>query len=554
MAVKKKADSMTVNSKTANDIKKGRKYLARVAKHTTNAMLAVLTACVFTGCIRNRLLQVERTMESDIETADSLIYSINEPTGKRNRALYALLKTQIDYKRFRVAISDSTIRIATDHYGRKYKGYHSAMAWYSLGCISAELGNDSTAADAYLTAIRLFPDTLVRYYALAEQNLSYIFLDHRMDAEAIPLIKSCRANAVRLKDSAAIAFCDYNIAKSLLYNNDYEASRKMFLELKDSKWLSPNTINNPLIHLAKIDFVNNNYTGAISYADSFLINNQCTASNSTAYSIKADALYQLNFVDSAYHYYKLSLIDASEPYTICDSYRRLSEINSLKGNTDSASFFAKQASAWMDTITSSIGSDNILRALLSHSNSIPKPINRYTLLLIIISSILLIAIIVFSLRSKPNHTEPLNKLQMNEVQQANPPVVNSLQAETIADFKRDLISFKQSDLYNEMIIDINERKELEYKQKNDVTTKFQTSSELKRIRAFIYASSTKLNGTELDFCIFTMIGFEQKDFHKLFNLSQSGSRNLKIRIKDKMPESIYNCIFVDRNDIKQQKS
>lgn len=538
MEVKNKADIMEVISNTANGIKKGRKCLARVAKHTTNVMLVVLTACALTGCIRNRLLQVERLMESDIKTADSLICSMVEPTGKRNRALYALLKTQIDYKMYRDAVSDSTIRIATDHYGRRYKGYHSAMAWYSLGCITAALGSDSTAADAYLTAIRLFPDTLVRYYALAEQNLSYIFLDHRMDAEAIPLIKSCRANAVRLEDSAAIAFCDYNIAKSLLYNNDYEASRKMFLELKDSKWLSPNTINNPLIHLAKIDFVNNNYIGAISYADSFLIKNQCTASNSTAYSIKADALYQLNFVDSAYNYYKLSLIDASEPYTICDSYRRLSEINSLKGNTDSASFFAKQASAWMDTITSSIGSDNILRALMSNSESLPRPINLYTLFFAIVSSLVLIAIIVqFSLQSKSNHVDLQAEQSMNNIPKA----------ETIADFEKDLIAFKQSDLYNEMIININEHKELEYKQKYGISRKFQISPELKRIRNFIYASSNKLNGFELDFCIFLMIGFKQKDFHRIFNLSQSGSRNLKNRIKDKVPESIYRYIFVDQS-------
>lgn len=538
MEVKNKADSMEVISNTANGIKKGRKCLARVAKHTTNVMLVVLTACALTGCIRNRLLQVERLMESDIKTADSLICSMVEPTDKRNRALYALVKTQIDYKMYRDAVSDSTIRIATDHYGRRYKGYHSAMAWYSLGCISAALGSDSTAADAYLTAIRLFPDTLVRYYALAEQNLSYIFLDHRMDAEAIPLIKSCRANAVRLEDSAAIAFCDYNIAKLLLYNNDYEASRKMFLELKDSKWLSPNTINNPLIHLAKIDFVNNNYTEAISYADSFLIKNQCTESNSTAYSIKADALYQLNLVDSAYHYYKLSLIDASEPYTICDSYRRLSEINSLKGNTDSASFFAKQASAWMDTITSSIGSDNILRALVSNSESLPRPINLYTLFLAIVSSLVLIAIIVqFSLQSKSNHVDLQAEQPMNIIPKA----------ETIADFEKDLIAFKQSDLYNEMIININEHKELEYKQKYGISRKFQISPELKRIRNFIYASSNKLNGFELDFCIFLMIGFKQKDFHRIFNLSQSGSRNLKNRIKDKVPESIYRYIFVDQS-------
>lgn len=142
-----------------------------------------LAALLLASCTYRDLKAVERTMETDPAVADSLLCEIPIPAHGRSRALYALLKTQIDYKMYRDADSDSLIRVATDYYGRKYKGYHAAMAWYSLGCISAELGNDSTAADAYLSALSLFPDTLVRYYALAEQNLSYIYLEHNMDGK-----------------------------------------------------------------------------------------------------------------------------------------------------------------------------------------------------------------------------------------------------------------------------------------------------------------------------------------------------------------------------------
>ena len=215
-------------------------------------LTAVITACcLLSGCRHSGLSRVERLMENDVETADSLICTMNKPTGNRGRARYALLKTQIDYKLFRPALNDSAIRIATDYYGRDRKSFHAAMAWYSLGCVSAELGRDSTAADAYLTALRLFPDTLVRYYALAQQNLSYIYLEHNMKDEAIRLIKSCRTNAVRLNDSAAITFCDYNIANSLLYNNEYDSARVMFLKLKDNPWMTPGTKDVPLLQLFK---------------------------------------------------------------------------------------------------------------------------------------------------------------------------------------------------------------------------------------------------------------------------------------------------------------
>lgn len=139
MAVMKMADSMTINGRTANDVREGHREPVGMKRLASWGLLLLVAVCALTGCERGKLLKVERIMEQDIDTADTLIYSMDEPFGKRNRALYALLKTQIDYKMYRDAVNDSTIRIATDFYGKRYKDYHAAMAWYSLGCISAEL-------------------------------------------------------------------------------------------------------------------------------------------------------------------------------------------------------------------------------------------------------------------------------------------------------------------------------------------------------------------------------------------------------------------------------
>ena len=394
-------------------------------RNLKKVMLLIAAVWLLAGCGHSMLTQVERLMETDLEAADSLISSIEEPAGKRSRALYALLKTQIDYKMYRDATNDSTIRVATTYFGRRYKGYHAAMAWYSLGCVAAELGQDSTAADAYLTAIRLFPDTLVRYYALAEQNLSCIYLDHKMDVEAIPMIKACYNNATRLGDSIAMAFCEFNIARFLLYKNELDSAKVLFLDLKDNNWMSPDTKDEPYLQLSKIAiFKDSDYIGALNYVDSFMVSNKHKVPYGQAYSVKADAYYYLEQLDSAYRYYKLSLTESDDPYSICDAYRRISEINSINGNKDSASFFAKQASSWMDTIASSVGSYDFYNILLNNQNSFPAPINRRnTLLLIAVLSVSTVVLVLFVLLSKTRQKE-LSKQQKN----IEP------KAETISDF------------------------------------------------------------------------------------------------------------------------
>lgn len=87
------------------------------------------------SCTYRDLRALGRTMETDPAAADSLLDEIPVPSCGRSLALYSLLRTQIDYKMYRTAESDSIIRIATDFYGTRYSSYYGALAWYSLGCL-----------------------------------------------------------------------------------------------------------------------------------------------------------------------------------------------------------------------------------------------------------------------------------------------------------------------------------------------------------------------------------------------------------------------------------
>lgn len=491
-------------------------------RHIINKLLIIVAYFMLVSCEQHRLAYIEKLMETNIEMADSLILVIGEPIRKNNQAHYAILKTQIDYKKYGNIPNDSLIRIATEYYGSNTKNYHAAMAWYNLGCVAGLNGQDSTAADAYLTALGLFPDTLNRYYALTEQNLSYIYLEHKMEKEALEMILACRTNAERLRDSAAIVFCDFNIANSLLYKNQYNIAEESYLKIKDSKWLSPNTKPMPYIQLAKIYmFRDSNYTKAIAYADSFIIKNKGVKSKDIAYSIKADAYYSLGNIDSALLYCNLSIEDKNDPYIVCDAYRTLSEIHTIKNNSETAVYYAQQASSWMDSITSGTAPSPLFRIINKHVSAKQPVLIISKGYFVIIFSLLLTFVLIIWISKK---------LKGNNLQNPN-----------IADFEQAINAFKESQSYNEMNQIIYQGNKVSDHNRNCIIKEFRKSTI--KIRNYIFSLSNNISQTELDYCIFILLGFKQKDFHLIFHISYSGSRNLKSRIKEKIPESTYNHIF-----------
>jgi len=497
-------------------------------------LLAAVTVLSLASCTYNRLKDVEKTMEADVQSADSMLNAIDPPSSGRSLALYSLLKTQIDYKLYRDIPTDSVIKIATDFYGSKRKDYHAAMAWYSLGCISGELSQDSTAADAYLTALRMFPDTLVRYYALTEQNLSHIYLEHEMHEEAIGLIRDCRTNAVRLSDSAAIAFCDYCIAKYHLYKNEYQDAESMFLQLKDNRWLSVSTRNATLSQLAKINHVyHHDYVQTLQYADTFLERTNDADSRSGIFSIKADAFLPLNQIDSALYYYHQSLAWTNNPFTACNSCRGLAKAHAILANQDSIEYYIQQANRWMDTIVSTSSSEQILKSILAntaYNNTEDKNTHLLLYIAILCSLIISAGSILYRKKTKkdylPKDTSPVQEMKEHS---------------RIRDFAGYIEEFKGTELYQKMVRQVHSSTEMASKERNSFENDFHNS--LAELREYIVSVSSPLRRIELDYCLTIILGFRQCDFHHFFNISYSASRKYKARLKEKLPEYLFNDIF-----------
>ena len=148
---------------------------------TRVVMCFLLLAALCVGCSgRGSMRQLER-LEAQIDSVPELVREALDSIPSASlrgeaRALYAILRTQADYKCYEPLTSDSLIRYATNYYSKSRKSYRAAMAWYSLGCVYTELKNDAAAVEAYLQAQSLFPDTTERYHRLCYQNLGQHYL------------------------------------------------------------------------------------------------------------------------------------------------------------------------------------------------------------------------------------------------------------------------------------------------------------------------------------------------------------------------------------------
>lgn len=73
-------------------------------------------------------------------------------------------------------------------------------------------------------------------------------------------------------------------------------------------------------------------------------------------------------------------------------------------------------------------------------------------------------------------------------------------------------------------------------------------SHFAEFRQFLHEAAPKVIDTDIEYCMLTLAGFKQKDMHKIMtNITQSGVRNIKPRLKQRLPSDLYHFIFrIDR--------
>lgn len=304
-------------------------------------ILNILWVLVFISCsdYRSNLSEVEKLLETNPQAADSILSSIPMPKSRRDKALYAVLKTQTDYKLDRFFTTDSLILTATDFYGSRRKSYYAALAWYSQGCVYSRMNNDYTAIYSFLKAKDLFPDTLVGYYALTEKGLGACYFRKKMFDEAFEEFSNCRINSERLKDSLTLY---YSTFFSVLSKTDESNARNV-----DS--LYSIIMQNATIYNSTVDtivdvpmYVTPSFESqrdtslrtvrVIKYFNAAKKNDPIPIGS--YYHIKSNMFYNMGDYDSAYIYYIKSIHSVSSMKAMEDIIDRLADISAKKGKTD----------------------------------------------------------------------------------------------------------------------------------------------------------------------------------------------------------------------------
>ena len=286
----------------------------------------MFASCTRHGAAWPRLLEAEQLLETDLNAACALIDSLDATSlSGEDAALYAILKTQADYKRYLPLISDSLPRLATDYYGTPYrKNHHAAMAWYSLGCYYYGAKTDEDAIHAYFTASGLFPDTLSRYYALTKQNLGRLYLTHNMYPEALHQLLLFKNHPLCADDSANVSFADFYLGQTYLYMLQTPEAEDCFNAVLENPHARSYFVRMSHFELAKQKYhVDHDTIAALTHLDEFISTGSLSERSGAAFVLKGDIMLGMNLPDSALLYYTEGLELSHDIYCRCHACQQL---------------------------------------------------------------------------------------------------------------------------------------------------------------------------------------------------------------------------------------
>lgn len=513
-------------------------------------LIILLTA----SCREHKMLsEIESLLESDPGAAYSALASMPVPSSNSNKALYAILKTQADYKNYVAATSDSLILSATRYYGDKKKDYHAAMAWYSLGCVYSDMNNDLAAINAFIKAKDLFPDTLVRYYALTEQNLGKHYLNQMMLSESKYNMQCCLANSMRLHEDALISNARYHLALNALYAADYQKADTLFSELLNNPLTSSLRSRQCLMNLAKIQlFGYNDSKKAQYYIDRYLYELNDSAEAGVGYSIKGDIFFENGQYDSAYHYYEKSMQCPEELYTICDNSGKLAVLSIYMNNTDDALAYMQLHDELIDSIYDLRKDIAIEQVARSHQLALKDNETRYRHKRYLITGVSLLILFILCyllwMAHRWNRMAQMQIRQRDEVRNNSIEIMKAhimdtpfndkhISRATILNLYKEKLDlcknlFRETAAYSLLSSKLlNNDSSFSADEKNQIVNQISESFIDSILDMNIEIAN--LNREDIVICILSSMKFNNRFISEFINISESGVRKRKLRLQEK---------------------
>lgn len=383
---------------------------------------ALLLATLCVGCGgHGHMRQLER-LEAQLDTAPEVVRLALDSIpfaslGDEERALYAILRTQADYKCYVPLTTDTLIRYATDYYNRNRKSYRAAMAWYSLGCVYTELKYDASAVDAYLQAQSLFPDTTVRYHRLCYQNLGRHYLNKKMPDEALAAYTAYHDVA----EGYSHLYADIGLAQAYIHKGQPERARNILeslLEhLSEIDALSLETI---LFELGKIEYTfSKDYDMADAYFDQVLAlydTNEVDA----VHWFKGDIAESRGHYDTARYYYEMAMHGYDEVYLQYNCARSLLYLMIDSIAQPELYSYIKLFEQMGDSIKrierrSEIDEIRTAHAMELHQRELAQRHQRFIFIIICLLAVIVIGVLLIERRRKLHYLRLQKELQHNQV-------------------------------------------------------------------------------------------------------------------------------------------
>lgn len=536
-------------------------------KNRITVLIVVATILLSAGCNGGRreyrrLVALEQVLEQNPDSVRSVLYSMDIPIDSRSKALYTVLKTQSDYKCYEPLDTDSLMLEATAYYKTNRKNYYAALAYYTLGCVYDEKGNDIAAIDAYLKAKDLFPDTLIRYYALTECLLGLRYKERNIFTHAEKELFCAMENAKRLVDVHTYNISMYNYALCLLHSREFETAEQYFLTIPDNNSYSEYYRANALLQLSKIyHHHHKNYNKSLIYINRYLGLNK--TNNEAGLAIKANVFYDMGRYDSAYHYFSESLKTATELNTIALCYEKLTDLSFINSQYYDSTVFAKYKEQ-MDSLFNVRKLKELNDLRYKHAIEIAenellhtRRIMLYVFLFLSICTFLFVLLYIVSykkwkneklwhVKDKISQTEALmysKQLEINEPQDG----YNSIRKD-ILDMFRNLLEecrelFIQSEantvLISHTAVVRDSYEEAEVKQVTNTILEI-----FRPVLVFISSKNKSIDNKGFIICVLSYLGYNNVEISLFLNVSAESVRQRVKRIKETFDTELYKCIFM----------
>ena len=537
--------------------------------------LPLLAALLCTSCQRHsavwpQLLEAEALLDTDLPAAASLLDSVDAtPLRGEDAALYAILKTQADYKRYVPLTSDSLPRLATDYYGTPYrKNYHAAMAWYSLGCYYTELKDDVQAIDAYLKAKDCFPDTTIRYYALCEQNLGRHYMNQHMYDEATAFLSHYYDYALVTNDSSALANAAYLLGQNYVHQSRFEEAEKLFHSIRTNPYSSAFIRNDVFYQLAKIAYhQHKDYSTSASYLQQYFSNATSNVQSNASWELLGFIMQDTNHPDSALHCYERALVASNDIPTRCYVYRRMADLAMASGDNDlmkecTDKYIELSDSVYALHYLSEIDSIQTAHALTLHARHVAS-VRHLSIFGTLAAVFLLLSLLLLANRKKlkafVSYTKTSTQLRKEElssrlVSEEGDVSQSQLQQQRLMDSYRQRIAlcreqFRQSAYHTAL-----------FKMRNNPARALSyTDAEKKKLEDFVDGLTTDLQCAlsadcpsltleDVNFCKYYLLGFSTQMLSLLKDCSDGALRTRKSRIKSRVND-IWRTILEEQKEV-----